>query len=189
MPDIATPPLPGLLVLTPRRHADARGVFEETWNRAALARAGILTDFVQDNRSLSLAPNTVRGLHFQAPPRAQAKLVRCGRGCVLDVAVDLRRGSPTYGHWHGEELSEENGRQLLIPEGFAHGFVTREAGCELCYKCSAPYDPAAEGTLRWDDPELGIAWRLTGPAVLSERDAAAPPLRGLASPFLWEAAA
>ncbi len=118
-------PLPGVLILTPDRFGDERGFFSESWNRRRLAEHGITHDFVQDNQSVSAAPDTVRGLHFQAPPHAQAKLVRCGRGALFDVAVDIRRGSPTYGRWTGVTLSAENGRQLLIPEGFMHGFVTQ----------------------------------------------------------------
>jgi dTDP-4-dehydrorhamnose 3,5-epimerase len=120
--------IPGLLILTPARFGDARGFFSETWNRERLAQHGIDIDFVQDNHSLSATVGTVRGLHFQAPPHAQAKLVRCGRGALFDVAVDIRKGSPTYGQWFGVELSFENGKQLLIPAGFAHGFATRAAG-------------------------------------------------------------
>src|SRR3712207_751264 len=126
--------LPGVLILTPRRFGDSRGFFSESWNRARMAEHGLDLDFVQDNHSFSTQAGTVRGLHFQAPPRAQAKLVRCGRGRLFDVAVDIRRGSPTYGRWVGEELSAENGRQLLIPVGFLHGFVTREPGTEILYK-------------------------------------------------------
>ena len=128
--------LPGVLLLTPKRFGDARGFFSESWNRQTLAAQGISTDFVQDNHSLSKATGTVRGLHFQAPPHAQAKLVRCGRGSLFDVAVDIRKGSPTYGQWVGYELSFDNGLQLLIPEGFAHGFVTRAPDTEIIYKCS-----------------------------------------------------
>ena len=128
--------LPGVLLLHPRRFEDPRGFFSESWNRQTLAAQGISTDFVQDNHSLSKATGTVRGLHFQAPPHAQAKLVRCGRGSLFDVAVDIRKGSPTYGQWVGYELSFDNGLQLLIPEGFAHGFVTRAPDTEIIYKCS-----------------------------------------------------
>ena len=118
--------LDGVVILTPARHGDTRGFFSESWNRKRLAGAGLEYDFVQDNHSFSAKTGTVRGLHFQAPPHAQAKLVRCGRGRLFDVAVDIRRGSPTYGQWTGVELSFENGRQLLIPAGFLHGFITRE---------------------------------------------------------------
>ncbi len=182
--DIEDTALDGVLIVTPRRIGDHRGFFSETWNRAALAARGIGIDFVQDNHSLSARAGTLRGLHFQAPPHAQAKLVRCGRGRLFDVAVDLRRGSPSYGRWVGVELSFDNGRQLLIPAGFAHGFVTREPDTEIVYKCSDIYAPEAEGALRWDDPDIGIDWGLGDTApVLSEKDAAAPGLAGFESPF------
>ena len=129
-------PLPGVLILTPARFGDARGFFSESWNKARLAEHGITSEFVQDNHSLSAAVGTVRGLHFQSPPHAQTKLVRCGRGALFDVAVDIRRGSPTYAQWVGVELSAQNGKQLLIPAGFLHGFVTREPETEIIYKCT-----------------------------------------------------
>lgn len=147
---------------------------------------GVDDGFVQDNHSLSVAEGTVRGLHFQAPPHAQAKLVRCGRGAIFDVAVDIRRGSSTYGQWVGYELSAENGAQLYIPVGFAHGFATLEPDSEIIYKCKDYYAPETEGALRWDDPEIGIAWPLTDAPVLSEKDAAAPLLAGFNSPFTFE---
>ena len=177
-------PLAGLKVITPRRFGDHRGFFAETWSRPALAAHGIGIDFVQDNHSLSATVGTVRGLHFQKPPRAQAKLVRCGRGCLFDVAVDIRRGSPTYGRWFGAELSAENGRQLLIPAGFAHGFVTREPHTEIVYKCSDTYAPETEGALRWDDPGIGIDWGLTGEPVISAKDGAAGLLADFDTPFI-----
>ncbi|MEX0365768.1 MAG: dTDP-4-dehydrorhamnose 3,5-epimerase [Ruegeria sp.] len=179
-------PLPGLRVLTPRRIADARGFFCESWNQRTLAEHGIGLDFVQDNQSVSDRAGTLRGLHFQAPPHAQAKLVRCGRGALFDVAVDIRKGSPTYGRWFGIELSAENGRQLFIPAGFLHGFVTRAPGTEALYKCSAAYAPDCDGAVRWDS--CGIDWGLGGAPVLSEKDAAAPPLAEFDSPFVWEGA-
>lgn len=180
---VETTPLADLLILTPARHGDDRGFFCETWNAAVLAAQGILVDFVQDNQSLSPVPGTLRGLHFQTAPQAQVKLVRCGRGALFDVAVDLRAGSPTFGRWFGTELSAVNGRQLLVPAGFAHGFVTRLPDTEILYKCSAPYAPACEGALRWDDPALGIDWGLTGAPVIAPRDAAAPLLADLGQPF------
>ncbi len=177
--------LSGVFVITPRRIADSRGFFSESWNRARLAEAGIEIDFVQDNQSLSHAANTVRGLHYQAPPHAQDKLVRCGRGRLFDVAVDIRRGSPGYGRWIGVELSAENGRQLLVPKGFLHGFVTREPETEIIYKCSDYYAPECDGALRFDDPDIGIAWGLTGAPILSDKDAAAPLLKDFDSPFTY----
>lgn len=176
--------LPGVLILTPRRFGDARGFFSESWNRRTLAENGIDTEFVQDNHSMSEVVGTLRGLHFQAPPHAQAKLVRCGRGRLLDVAVDIRKGAPTYGQWVAVELSFENGRQLLVPEGFLHGFVTREPMTEVIYKCSDYYDPAADGSVRWDS--CGIDWGGGNAPILSDKDAAAPPLDAFDSPFVWE---
>ncbi len=180
--------LQGLLVLTPPRFGDARGFFSETYNSARLAERGITTAFVQDNHSLSAEAGTIRGLHFQGPPHAQAKLVRCGRGRLFDVAVDIRQGSPTYGKWFGIELTFENGHQLLVPAGFAHGFVTREPGTEIIYKCSDFYAPETEGALAWDDPDIGIDWGLTGTPILSGKDAQAGRLADLESPFTFEAA-
>lgn len=183
---IDTTSLPGVLILTPRRFGDARGWFSEVWNRRTLAAQGIDIDFVQDNHSLSRAAGTVRGLHFQTPPHAQAKLVRCGRGRVFDVAVDVRKGSPTFGQWTGAELSPENGRQLLIPAGFLHGFVTREPDSELLYKCSDVYAPDCDGAVRFDDPDLGIDWGIDpGSAILSDKDRAAPLFRNFATPFVY----
>ena len=181
-------PLRGVKVITPPRFGDSRGFFSETWSRPKLAAAGIDIDFVQDNHSFSAAQGTVRGLHFQAPPRAQDKLVRCGRGRLFDVAVDIRRGSPTYGRWWGTELSFENGRQLLVPAGFAHGFATLEPDTEIVYKCSDVYAPETEGAVLWNDPEIGIDWPVTEEAVLSDKDAAAPRLAELDTPFTWESA-
>lgn len=178
--------LPGVLILTPPRFGDARGFFSESWNRKTLADKGIHIDFVQDNHSVSAAVNTVRGLHFQAPPHAQAKLVRCGRGRIFDVAVDIRRGSPTYGQWVGLELSHENGKQLLIPAGFLHGFATREPDSEILYKCSDYYAPDCDGAVLWSS--CGIDWGLTGDPVLSAKDAGAVTLDAFDSPFTWEGA-
>ncbi|MGB3313296.1 MAG: dTDP-4-dehydrorhamnose 3,5-epimerase [Albidovulum sp.] len=183
-------PLPGILILTPRRFGDARGWFSEVWNSKTLATAGIGVEFVQDNHSCSRDVGTVRGLHFQSPPHAQAKLVRCGRGRVFDVAVDIRIGSPTYGQWTGVDLSAEDGRQLLIPAGFLHGFVTREPDSELLYKCSDYYAPECDGAIRFDDPDIGIDWGIDpSQAILSDKDAAAGSLRDFASPFVWEGGA
>lgn len=178
--------LPGLLLLTPARHGDSRGFFSESWNRRTLADHGVALDFVQDNHSLSAEAGTVRGLHFQSPPHAQAKLVRCGRGALFDVAVDIRRGSPTYGQWVGEELSAENGRQLLVPTGFLHGFITRLPETEICYKCTDYYAPDCDGAVRWDS--CGINWGFDGIPVLSDKDAAASALADFNSPFVWEGA-
>lgn len=178
--------LPDLILITLRRFGDHRGFFAETYNEREYAKLGIDSCFVQDNHSLSAAIGTVRGLHFQAPPHAQAKLVRCGRGAIFDVAVDIRRGSPTYGRWAGYTLSAENGAQLYIPAGFAHGFVTLEPDSEIIYKCSDYYAPETEGALRWNDSDIGIDWPITGTAVLSEKDATAPRLADFNSPFTFE---
>lgn len=179
---IETTALDGVLILTPRRHEDARGHFTETWNAPTLAQAGIDVAFVQDNQSLSRRAGTVRGLHYQTPPHGQAKLVRVAVGAIWDVAVDIRRASPTYGRWVGVGLSAADGRQLLIPEGFLHGFVTRAPDTLVIYKCSAAYAAASDGAVRYDDPDLGIPWDVRDP-VLSDKDAAAPAWRDFSSPF------
>lgn len=178
--------LSGLIAIKPSRFGDHRGFFAETYNLRDYKKLGVNVEFVQDNHSLSASLGTVRGLHFQAPPHAQAKLVRCGRGAIFDVAVDIRRGSPTYGKWAGFTLSAENGVQIYIPAGFAHGFVTLEADSEVVYKCSDYYAPEAEGALRWDDPAIGIEWPIIEDAVLSEKDANTPLLADLYSPFEFE---
>ena len=175
--------IPGVVLIKPERHGDHRGFFSETYSHRVYAELGIEDVFVQDNHSLSAVKGTVRGLHFQAPPYAQAKLVRCGQGAVFDVAVDIRRGSATYGEWVGYELSAENGAQMYVPIGFAHGFVTLEPNCEILYKCSNYYTPETECSLRWDDPDIGIKWPFIGDTILSEKDAAAPLLEELHSPF------
>lgn len=183
---IETTPLDGVLILTPDRFGDARGFFSESWNKARLAAHGITFDFVQDNHSVSAKAGTVRGLHFQAPPKAQAKLVRCGRGALFDVAVDIRAGSPSFGRWFGSELSAENGRQLLLPEGFAHGFVTLVEDTEIIYKCSNYYAPDCDRAIAHDDPDIAIDWGLgTRAAILSDKDAKAPTLAEAGTPFIW----
>ena len=179
--------LPDVILLTPARFGDDRGFFSESWSAQRMANAGLHFDFVQDNHSMSEQTNTVRGLHFQSPPHAQAKLVRCGRGSLLDVAVDIRKGSPTYGQWVAEELSFENGKQLLIPHGFLHGFVTLEPDTEIIYKCDDYYAPECDGAVRFDDPDLGIDWGIDPKkAVLSDKDAAAPFMRDFESPFVYK---
>ncbi|RCW82050.1 dTDP-4-dehydrorhamnose 3,5-epimerase [Paracoccus lutimaris] len=177
-------PLPGVLVLVPKRIGDARGFFSESWNRKTLLAAGVeLPEFVQDNHSMSAAIGTLRGLHFQSPPHAQGKLVRCGRGRLFDVAVDIRKGSPTYGQWYGAELSFENARQLWIPAGFLHGFVTREADTEIAYKCTDHYAPECDGGVAWDS--VGIDWGDGIKPLLSAKDAGAPALADFDSPFTY----
>lgn len=177
----------GVKILRPRRFEDSRGFFSEVWNRDVLARTGIIMDFVQDNHSLSRSPGTVRGLHFQAPPRAQDKLVRAGAGAVFDVAVDIRRGSPSYGKWIGVELSAENGVQLLIPKGFLHGFVTRTPDAELLYKCTDSYAPDCDGAVYFASPEIGIDWGVAeDAAILSDKDRTATHFADFQSPFVFE---
>ncbi len=173
-------------LIRPRRFGDARGWFTETYNRDAFAAMGIDCTFVQDNHSLSASAFTLRGLHFQTPPAGQAKLVRCIRGRIYDVAVDLRRGSPTYGQWVGTELSAENGHQLFISIGFAHGFVTLEPDCEVAYKCSALYAPAHDGGIAWDS--VGINWPFSAGTrpELSEKDKVQPHLVDFDSPFDYD---
>ena len=176
--------LPDVMILTPARFGDARGWFSETWNAGRMAAAGFAMAFVQDNHSMSAAVGTLRGLHYQRSPHAQDKLVRCSQGAILDVAVDFRAGSPTFAQWVGVELSAENARQLLVPKGFLHGFVTLTADTEVQYKCTDVYAPDCDGAVRWDDPEIGIDWGVTVP-VLSAKDAAAPLLRDAPRPFVW----
>jgi len=177
--------LDGVLTLQGRRFEDVRGHFEESWNRRAFQQAGIDADFVQDNHSISTQAGTLRGLHFQAPPHAQDKLVRCTRGAIFDVAVDIRRGSPSYGRWFGAELNPDEGKQLYIPRGFLHGFVTLLPDTEVQYKCTDYYAPEADGSVRWDS--LGIDWPLTGAPVVSARDAAAIDFSEFRSPFAYGA--
>ncbi len=165
--------LPGVIVIEPRVFGDQRGFFLETYSADRYAEAGIRATFVQDNWSRS-SRGTLRGLHFQEP-YAQGKLVSVARGAVYDVALDVRRGSPTFGRWVGYELSEENKRQMWIPPGFAHGFMVTSECCDFLYKCTAPYRPEAECAIAWNDPALAISWPITDP-VLSPKDAAAPRL-------------
>jgi dTDP-4-dehydrorhamnose 3,5-epimerase len=183
--------LPVVKLIVAKRIVDVRGWFSEVYSELAFAKLGITCTFVQDNQSLSLRAFTLRGLHFQTPPHGQDKLVRCVRGAVFDVAVDIRKGSPTYGQWVGAKLSAENGHQLFIPIGFAHGFVTLEDNCEVSYKCSASYAPDSDGGIRWDDPALGtggINWLMPTGTVpeLSAKDAAQPLLADFDSPFLYD---
>ncbi|MCV9961821.1 dTDP-4-dehydrorhamnose 3,5-epimerase [Pararhizobium sp. BT-229] len=177
MPELRSLGLDGVLELTPRRYEDERGFFTETYNAATFAAKGIDTIFVQDNHSYSAKAGTLRGLHYQLPPRAQAKLVRVVRGRVFDVAVDLRRGSPTFAKWAGIELSAEKGNQILVPAGFAHGFVTLEPDTEVLYKVSDFYSPDHDRAIRFDDPEMGIDWPVAArDLLLSEKDRGAPLL-------------
>ncbi len=170
--------IPGVKIVTPKRHSDSRGFFSEVYNRADWESAGLRFEFVQDNHSFSVAVGTLRGLHFQTPPFAQDKLIRAGRGRIFDVAVDIRRSSPTFGKYVGVELSAGNWRQLLVPIGFAHGFVTLEPDTEVLYKTTAIYSPANDRGVAWNDPEIGVAWPLPAAGVrLSDKDRRWPRLR------------
>jgi dTDP-4-dehydrorhamnose 3,5-epimerase len=167
--------LEGVCEIIPKRFGDHRGFFSETYNAAELAKAGIRLDFVQDNHSFSVPAGVLRGLHYQLPPRAQDKLVRVVRGAILDVAVDIRRNSPTFGKWLSLEISADKWNQMLVPRGFAHGFVTLVENTEVLYKVTAPYSPQHERSIRFDDPGLGIDWgRLASEVVLSDKDDAGP---------------
>lgn len=188
--DVIDTAIPAVKRLIPRRFADARGFFTETWNARRMADAGIDAAFVQDNFSHSVERGTVRGLHYQRPPNAQGKLVRAARGRVLDVAVDVRRNSPTFGKWVAEELSWENGAMLWVPRGFLHGFVTLEPDTDVAYKVDGFYAPECDGAIRFDDPDLAIDWGIDpARAVLSAKDAAAPAFSTFETPFTYEPSA
>jgi dTDP-4-dehydrorhamnose 3,5-epimerase len=174
--------LPGLLLLEPARHGDSRGFFSEVWSRRALAAIGLDIDFVQDNHAHSAEAGVLRGLHFQRPPSAQGKLIRVARGAILDVVVDLRQGSPGYGRAETIKLSAADWRQLWVPRGFAHGYLTLEPDTEVLYKTDAYYDRAADAGIRWNDPALGIDWPVANP-ILSEKDRTAPLLADIPPPF------
>ena len=172
--------IPDVLVLSPRRFSDSRGYFLETWSKAAFTAIGIDADFVQDNQSLSSEPGTVRGLHYQAPPCAQAKLIRVLKGAIFDVAVDIRPRSPTFGRWCTQTLVGDTPEQLFIPRGFAHGFMTLEPDTIVAYKVDGPYSPKHEGGIRWDDPALAIPWpRFAGPVAISPKDVELPAFKDM----------
>ncbi len=176
--------IPGPLLIVPRRFRDGRGFFLESWSERDFEALGVVERFVQDNQSSSIAAGTIRGMHFQLPPRAQAKLVRVLRGAVLDVVVDLRRGSSTYGRHAAAELSAADARQVYVPAGFAHGFCTLEPDTEVAYKASDYYDPALERGVAWDDPDLALPWPVAADrAVLSDKDRRQPRLRDVAGCF------
>jgi dTDP-4-dehydrorhamnose 3,5-epimerase len=177
--------LDGLVRLAPDVHQDARGFFLETYRATAWSAAGVTDEFVQDNHSRSRR-GTLRGMHFQTHP-GQAKLIRCARGAILDVVVDLRRGSPTFGEWEGHVLDDESGHQLYVPIGFAHGFCVTSPEADVVYKCSSYYDAATEGQLAYDDPAVGIDWPPDVEPIVSERDRSAPRLADIAGelPFTW----
>ena len=188
-PEIATATaLPSVRVLSPVRHRDARGFFSEVWRDDALAREGISCRFVQENHARSAASGTVRGLHFQIGRAAQAKLVRCPRGSIFDVAVDIRHGSPTFGRHVSCVLSVENWSQIWVPVGFAHGFCTLEPDTEVIYKVTAFYAPQCDKGVAFDDPDIGIAWPVPrGELVLSDKDERHPRLRDLPAAFTYAA--
>ena len=172
-------------ILEPQVFGDSRGWFTETWSKRKMEEAGLFYDFVQDNQSYSAQKGTLRGLHFQKGKDSQAKIVRCTHGAVVDVAVDLRKGSPTYKKWVKVELSAENKRQFLIPRGFAHAFLTLTDDVEFQYKADNYYAPASDRGIRWNDPEIGIEWRITDP-ILSEKDQKAPSLADSDVDFTYE---
>jgi len=187
LPQVETLPLAGVLHVTPVRHGDARGYFSETYNQGVFREVGVKAAFMQDNHSRSRERGTIRGLHFQIAPFAQAKLVRVLRGAVYDVAVDLRRGSPTFGQSLGVELSAERGNQLFVPAGFAHGYCTLESDTEVFYKVDAPYSREHERGLLWNDPALKIGWPIAeNEAIIIERDRNLPPLNKLPVYFAQE---
>jgi dTDP-4-dehydrorhamnose 3,5-epimerase len=178
--------IPDVLAITPKIHRDERGFFSETFNERDFSQAGLTEHFVQDNQSLSVKVGVVRGFHFQRPPYAQGKLVRVTRGAILDIAVDIRSGSPTYGQYIAVELSAENWKQLWIPAGFAHGFCTLEANTEVNYKVTNYYSAECDAGLAWDDPALGVAWPVAKDlAILSDKDRKHPNLAELPASFLF----
>ncbi len=187
MVDVRPLSIDGVVEITVPRHGDERGFFSEVYNRSALAEAGIDLTFVQDNHSRSKAVGVLRGLHYQEPPFAQDKLVRVSRGRIFDVAVDIRKDSPQFGQWVAVEISAEAWNQVLVPKGFAHGFVTLEPDTEVLYKVTAPYSASHDRSIRFDDPEIGIAWPIDKSELqLSEKDANAPLLNDVTTEFVFE---
>jgi dTDP-4-dehydrorhamnose 3,5-epimerase len=182
--------VPDVVLITPRRFGDDRGWFSETYSTQAFSEALGNVTFVQDNQAFSALRGTLRGLHFQRPPEAQAKLIRVLRGSIFDVAVDLRVGSPTYGHWVGETLTAEGGEQFFVPRGFAHGYCTLEPNTEVAYKVDGFYAPACDAGLAWNDPTLDIAWPIApDEAILSSKDKVLPAFANFVSPFQYHTAA
>ncbi len=181
---ILSTPIPDLLVFEPVAHRDERGFFMETWRGEWREALGLSHDFVQENHARSESSGVVRGLHFQLPPHTQGKLLWVVAGSVYDVAVDLRKGSPSYGRWHGLALSAANALRFWVPRGFAHGYMTLEPGTEVQYKVDAYYAPASEGGIRWDDPSLAVPWPDI-PALLSSKDKGLPLLEAFDSPFIY----
>jgi dTDP-4-dehydrorhamnose 3,5-epimerase len=178
--------IPDIWLATPKKHGDARGFFSETFRTDVFAGHGMTTPFIQDNHVRSTQKGVLRGLHFQTPPHAQGKLVRCTRGAILDVAVDIRTGSPSYGRHVTAELSADNWRQLWVPPGFAHGYLTLEDDCEVIYKVTDYYAPECDRGIAWDDPALGIDWRISAAdVILSDKDRKQPKLADLPPAFQY----
>jgi dTDP-4-dehydrorhamnose 3,5-epimerase len=181
--------IPDVVLITPPRFGDERGWFSETYSTRALSEVLGSTTFVQDNQAFSAMRGTLRGLHFQLPPEPQAKLIRVLRGSIFDVAVDLRVGSPTYGHWVGATLTSERGEQLFVPRGFAHGYCTLEPDTEVAYKVDGFYSPTHDAGLAWNDPTIGIAWPLApDEVILSDKDKVLPAFLNFVSPFHYQPA-
>lgn len=180
-----TTKLKGVFVLEPKVHGDHRGWFTETYNKVIFENAGLKLNFIQDNHSFSASRGTLRGLHYQMNPKAQTKLVRCTKGAIFDVAVDIRQGSNTYGEWYGIELSAENKKQLLVPQGFAHGFMTITDDVEVQYKVDELYSPENDRGIIWNDPDIGIKWPLNIQIILSDKDKNAPPLKDADNNFVF----
>ena len=179
--------IPEVKLITPKKFGDHRGFFSEVYNRKAFEEAGLHLDFAQDNHSLSATTGTLRGLHFQIPPHGQDKLVRVIRGSIFDVAVDIRHGSPTFGQWVGATLSAENWQQLLIPQGFAHGFCTLEPDTEVAYKVTGFYAPEADRGIAWNDPDIAIDWPIdTDTVILSDKDGKHPTLADSPAVFPYD---
>ena len=178
--------IPDVVLIQPAKFGDARGFFSEVWSDAALSDAGLDLNFVQDNHSYSAQQGVLRGLHFQKPPFAQDKLVRCTRGKILDVAVDIRKGSPHFGKWVSAEISADNWTQILVPKGFAHGFVTLTPDCEVLYKVTNPYSRECDAGIAWNDPDIAVDWCLGGSSpVLSDKDSIAPKLSAIDTGFVF----
>ena len=173
------------ILIKPTRHEDERGFFAETYSRRKYTDLKIAEEFVQDNHSISWKVGTLRGLHFQSPPNTQAKLVRCGAGAIFDVAVDIRKGSPYFGSWEGYKLTAENGHQLYVPVGFAHGFITLKPRSEIVYKCTDYYASDQEKSIRWDDPTFNIEWPKLEKLIINKRDSAAPYFKDIETPFIF----
>jgi len=185
--DIRTTAIPGVVVVTPRIFRDERGFFTESYSKRTFEAAGLVYDLIQDNHSLSVDPGVVRGLHYQMNPKAQTKIVRVTRGAIFDVAIDIRQGSPTFGQWVSEILTAENGRQLIVPKGFAHGFCTLVPNTEVMYKVDEFYSPEHDRGIRWNDPDLNISWPYDN-LILSDKDRNAPTLKEAENNFVYEVA-